>query len=48
MLYEVITIAVLRDEPIAIVSSSEGADREDGGRVLTFVDLESGASYNFV
>jgi len=36
-------IAVLRDEPIAIVSSSEGADREDGGRVLTFVDLESGA-----
>ncbi len=35
-------IAVLRDVPIAIVSSSEGAGREDGGRVLTFVDLDSG------
>jgi hypothetical protein len=32
-------IALLPEVPIAIVSSSEGQGREDGGRQLTFVDL---------
>ncbi len=35
-------IAMLRDTPIASVSSSEGAGREDGGRDLAFIALETG------
>jgi DNA-binding beta-propeller fold protein YncE len=34
-------VALLRDAPVVIVSSSEGVAREDGGRVLSFVDLAS-------